>query len=117
MSRNEVVIQHIVMPSSIVEGDIPLYNRSSDGRHFPIDLRKGESLDLRSHFNLLPIRKLRENTETGTIFLRLHFKGSVSVLVTTYCPGTETSEDAIIPSDRECCVIDGSEGDLNLRIV
>lgn len=112
MSQNEVVIQHIVMPSGIVEEDIPLYNRSSDGRHFPIDLRKGETLDLRSHFNLLPIRKLRENTETGTIFLRLHFKGSVSVLVTTYGPGTETSEDAIIPSDGKCCIIDGSEGDL-----
>lgn len=111
MSREEVVIQHLVMPSGIVDGEVSLYNRNSDTRRFPLALMRGDRLDLRSHFNLLPIGKLRENADTGRIFLRLRFEGSLTVHLTVCGQGVEKTS-VLVPADGEPCAIDCPEGDL-----
>lgn len=111
MTSDGVVIQHLVMPSGIVEGEIPLYNGSGIDRGFPVELEKGEVLDLRSHFNLLPIGKLRSNTNIKNVILLLRFTGSLSIRLSRISPGRTTTESHN-PVDGEGISIDITEGDL-----
>ncbi len=108
----ETVIQHIVMPSGIAEGDEGLYVRGTGGGRFPLSLRKGEVLDLCAHFNFLPIGRLREDADTGEILLRLTFEGSLRVRTRAFGPGSETAGDSFRPRNGDGYPLDCSQGDL-----
>lgn len=75
----ETVLQHLTLPKGLVDGERGLYVRGCEGASFPLHLREGETADFRTHFNLIPIRKLRELAGIDSIDLVLDFEGDIAV--------------------------------------
>lgn len=108
--NGNTVIQHLVMPSGIADGECPLYNGSSICSQFPLELKSGERLDLRAHFNFLPIGKLKEQTGMKNPSLVLRFTGKISVKVSSFDTTGIISETEYVPTDGEPSPVDCSQG-------
>ena len=77
----EVVLQHFMMPSGIVRGTELLYCRTEHDS-FPVHLLKDESLDLRSHFNLIPIGVLKKyGIDEITIEVDIQGEAEISLFI------------------------------------
>lgn len=80
----EATVQHLVLPSGIAEGADALYTANDIAGSFPVKLEAGEVLDLRAHFNLVPIDRLREYCLIGEIAFVPEIEGKAEVELHIY---------------------------------
>ena len=79
----ETIIQNIVLPTDRYQDARTLYAKGYDGS-FPIRLSRGESIDLRTFFNVFPSEKYRKFAGLDHVMLRLDCKGNPLIEISRY---------------------------------
>ena len=90
------VIQHIILPGTRMEGVDGMYyhsERSFSG--WPVQLHPRDRIDLSAFYNLLPLRKWRENTDVGDILLEINIEGDAVVTLNGYSDDGSVSDTAV----------------------
>lgn len=94
----ETVIQNIVLPIAEYEGARSLYIKDYNG-DFPITISKGESIDLRTYFNLFPSEKYRKYANLDHVMLRLDCEGNPDIEIFRYGTGSYNTESMVYDNE------------------